>query len=91
MALWITRNNNTFIMEQTNLEMVTQNGNKLQCISDQTEELCLAAVKQNGNALLFVKNQTLKICIAAMIQNEGSFNFVKKELEMDVVNHFISS
>ena len=79
---------NTMATKQTDLEAVSQDGNKLQCIKEQTDEICLAAVEQNGYALFYVITQTLDICIAAVGQNEGAFNFVNKEFEDDVVNHF---
>ena len=40
------------------LEAVIQNGQALQFVKEQTNEICLEAVKQDRNALQFVKEQT---------------------------------
>lgn len=67
------------IFGHINLEIITHDGLKLQCVKNQTPELCLEAVKQNGHALQFVKNQTPELCLEAVKQNGNALQFVKEQ------------
>jgi len=58
------------------LEAVKQNGNALQFVAEQTEEICLEAVKQEGYVLRYVAEQTEEICLAAVKQEGDALRFV---------------
>lgn len=61
------------------LEDVRKNGDLLQFIKNQTDEICLAAVRNTGRALQYVMNQTHEICLAAVHQNEFALRYVKDQ------------
>ena len=50
----------------------------MQCVKEQTSEICLAAVLQNGLALQFVQNQTPEICMAAIRNNKEALRYVNQ-------------
>jgi hypothetical protein len=76
-----------YIKEQTEencpgcLEAVRQNGNALENVEHQTEEICLEAVRQNGWALEFVENQTEEICLEAVRDTGYALQFVENQTE----------
>jgi hypothetical protein len=63
------------------LAAVKQNGDSLQYVREQTEDICLAAVKQNGDSLRYVREQTEDICLAAVKQNGYSLRYVREQTE----------
>ncbi|MGC8308762.1 DUF4116 domain-containing protein [Clostridioides difficile] len=72
------------------LKAVNEDGNALEYIEEQTEEICLIAVKQNGLALEYVKEQTEEICIEAVREYYLSLEFVIEQTPkicMEAVGH----
>ena len=63
------------------LTAVKQNGDSLQYVKEQTEEICLKAIKQDGMSLQYVKEQTEKICLEAVKVNGYSLRYVKEQTE----------
>ena len=63
------------------LAAVNQNGNSLQYVLNQTDDICLAAVKKNGNCLQYVLKQTEDICLAAVNENGSSLQYVINQTE----------
>lgn len=61
------------------LEDVRKNGDLLQFIKNQTDEICLAAVRNNGRALQYVTNQTNEICLAAVQETGFALQYVKNQ------------
>lgn len=61
------------------LLMVKNDGNALEFVKEQSEEICLEAVKQNGSALMFVKKQTEQICLEAVKQKGWALKYVEKQ------------
>src|SRR3990167_918856 len=60
---------------------VQQDGDALQYVTEQTEEICLAAVQQDGDALQYVTEQTEEICLAAVQQNGDALQYVTEQTE----------
>ncbi len=58
------------------LEQVKHDGNNLQFVRNQTEEICLNAVAQNGLALYYVRDQTKKVCTVALNQNPKVIRYI---------------
>ena len=56
--------------------ILSQTGNALRFVKNQTPELCLTAVRQNGDAIRFVKNQTPGLCVEAVKQNISALQHV---------------
>ena len=67
------------VTELANLDMVMEDGMRLEYIKNQTKEICLAAVMVNAWALQFVKEQTSEICMAAMKRNGYALKYVKDQ------------
>ena len=63
------------------LERVRKNGNDLQYVKEQTEEICLTAVRQCGLSLRFVKNKTREMCIEAIKQDPFAIQFIEDQTE----------
>ena len=63
------------------LKVVTQIGSELKYVTEQTDEICLAAVRIDGHSLRFVKNQTEEICLVAVTENGFSLKYVKDQTE----------
>ena len=61
------------------LEAVKQNGQVLEYVIQQTEELCLLAVKTNALALQYVKEQTEELCLKAVQQDGSALVYVIKQ------------
>jgi len=64
---------------------VSQAGNILRIVENQTEDICLAAVtsknKNTDSALLFVKDQTESVCIAAVSNIPESLKYVVNQTD----------
>ena len=58
---------------------MSQNGDALHFVLNQTPEICIAAVNQNGFALRYVLDQTQEICKAAVTQNARALEYVKTQ------------
>jgi hypothetical protein len=54
---------------EADLQRVTQYGNDLAFVEEQTPEICLAAVKRCQWALCYVNDQTYDLCLEAIKQN----------------------
>lgn len=61
------------------INIIPDNGSKLEYVKNQTEELCKLAVQNDGYALEFVKNQTYDICKLAVLDYGRAIIHVKKE------------
>ena len=48
----------------------------LECVKEQTPEICLAAVRHDGMTLKYVREQTYEICLTAVGQNNCAFDYV---------------
>ena len=61
--------------------------NLLECIEEQTEEICELAVQQNGLALKYVKDEfkTEELCKLAVQQDGYALEFVKDELQTEEI------
>ena len=70
-----------YFTETESLEAVKQDGNALQYVTNQTEQICLEAVKQYGYALQYVTNQTKKICLEAVKDNGYALQYVSNQTE----------
>ena len=67
------------------LEAVKQNGDSLQYVNTQTEDICLEAVKQNGEALQYVNTQTEDICLEAVKKYGEALRYVNTTIfEKDI-------
>ncbi len=58
------------------LRAVTQDGDALQYVTEQTPEVVLAAVTQNGDALRYVKEQTPEVVLAAVTEDGDALRYV---------------
>ena len=80
--------------EMTDLQfmnVVKKNGLLLQCIENQTYEICYEAVKNNGFSIKYVNDNILdeNICIEAIKQNLFAFKYVKEECKTTDVYYLI--
>jgi hypothetical protein len=64
-------------------KLLERNGNLLEHVEDQTDEMCMVAVSSinNDNALSFVKNQTYEICLKAVRKNGDALEYVINKTE----------
>ena len=63
------------------ISAIKANGNFLQFIKNQTEELCLLAIQNKGESLYFIKEQTEEICLLSIKQNGRNLQFANKQTE----------
>jgi len=63
------------------VELIKQNSYALQCVKNQTEEMCLEAVKHNGLALEFVQNQTYEVCSKALERDGNALKYIRNQTE----------
>ena len=58
------------------MNAVKEDGDALQFVKIQTEEICIEAVKQDGYALQYVEIQIDKLCMEAVNQDGNALQFV---------------
>lgn len=75
--------------EKELIEVLTNNGEYLEFMPNQTEAMCLAAVYDYPFALEFVKSQTENICLVACLKNKNSFKLVKNQTSK-LKNYFLA-
>jgi hypothetical protein len=66
-------------LKQNNIDN-KQDGEALQYVHNQTEELCLEAVKEDGYALNYVHNQTKELCLAAVKEDKDALCYVNRDI-----------
>jgi hypothetical protein len=62
------------------MKAVEGNGDALQYVQKQTDEICLKAVERNGYALRYVQKQTDEICLKAVERNGDALQYVEERM-----------
>ena len=67
------------------INALKKNGNVLQFILNQTEDMCMLAILHSPDRLRYVMHQTEPICLIAVKLNGLTLEFVKPDLQTDAV------